>query len=163
MIYCFHMKKYIIQLSATERERLHAVTRKGKYGARVIRRARVLLGSDAGVSDATIAAVEQVASSTVQRIRERYHDSGLDRALFDAPRPGTPRALDDQQEAHLVAIACSDPPEGHTHWTIELLKERMIADGITDRVAVGTIHARLAERGLKPWREKNVVHPRHHA
>ena len=158
-----HMKKYIIKLSVSERERLHAITRKGNHGARVIKRARILLESNAGVPDGTIAAAEQVAESTVQRIRERCHDHGLDRALFDAPRSGTPRALDDEQEAHLVAIACSHPPEGYTHWTIELLRKRMITDKVTDRVAAGTIHARLTQRGIKPWREKNVVHPRTHA
>ena len=163
MIYCFHMKKYIIKLSDKERERLRTVIRKGKYGARVIRRARVLLASDAGASDATIAAAEQVVSSTVQRIRERYHDDGLDRALFDAPRPGTPRALDDEQEARLVAIACSDPPEGRIRWTIELLREKLMRDQVVDSVSVGTIHARLTQRGIKPWREKNVVYSQTHA
>lgn len=163
MIYYFHMKKYIIKLSDSERKRLQMITRKGSHGARVIRRARILLASNAGVADAIIAAAVEVAVSTVQRIRERYHDNGLDRALHDAPRPGTPRVLSDKQEAYLVALACSDAPQGRIHWTIELLRERMIADGVTDRVAVGTIHARLTERNIKPWREKNVGNPDHHA
>lgn len=156
------MKKYIIKLSDNERKRLQAITRKGNHGARVIRRARILLASNAGIADVIIATAMEVVVSTVQRIRERYHDGGLDRALHDASRPGTPRALSDKQEAHLVALACSNAPQRRIHWTIELLRERMIADGVTNRMAVGTIHARLTERSIKPWREKNVGNPDHH-
>jgi transposase len=157
------MKKYIIKLSNSERNQLRNMTKKGTHGARVITRAHVLLESDVGVPDATIAEAHRVAISTVGRIRERYHDGGLHRAVYDAPRPGTPRVLDDYAEAHLVAIACSDPPEGHAHWTVELLRERLISDGTVTHIGIGTIHARLTERGLKPWREKNVVHPERNA
>ena len=151
------MKKYIIKLSARERKQLEEITRKGKHGARTIKQARVLLGADGGLDDDRIAQDVNLSSRTIQRIRERYGSGGLERAVYDAPRPGTPRALSDKAEAHLVAIACTDPPEGHTHWTVELLRERMISDGTVDSVAVGTIHARLTERGIKPWLEKNVV------
>jgi transposase len=157
------MKKYIIKLSAKERKRLADITRKGKHGARVIKRARVLLAADAGTGDEQIARDVDLNSRTIQRIRGRYKAGGFEQAVYDAPRPGTPRALSDEAEAHLVAIACTDPPEGHTHWTMELLRERMISDGTVDSVAVGTIHARLTERGIKPWREKNVVRAEAHA
>lgn len=159
MIYCFHMKQYIIELSPPERVTLASLLTKGKHRARVIMRARILLESDAGKTDGAIAAHEGTSTRTVQRIRERYHNGGLDRALYDAPRSGTPPVLDPKQEAHLVALACSDPPDGHRHWTIELLRDRLRADKIVHTISVGTIHARLTERGIKPWREKNVVHP----
>ena len=151
------MKQYIIELSRSERASIQSIIKKGKHYARTIIRARVLLASDAGKTDAVIAAREGISTRTAQRIRERYHDGGLDRALYDAPRPGTPPVLDTKQEAYLVALACSDAPEGHTHWTIELLRERFRKDR-KKTVSVGTIHARLTTRGIKPWREKNVVH-----
>lgn len=151
------MKKYIIKLSSEERGQLNTITKKGRHNAQVIKRARVLFESDTGDTDAVIANQERASTRTVQRIRKRYHEGGLGRALYDAPRPGTPPVLNDRQEAHLIAIACSNPPEGHTHWTMELLRERMINNKIVDRVSVGTIHARLTEQGVKPWREKNVV------
>lgn len=157
------MNKHIIKLSDSERERLEAIIRKGKHSARVITRARVLLKTNAEVSDTDIAAEAHIVASTVWRIRKRYHEGGLDRALYDAKRSGTPRALSDEQEARLAAIACTDAPEGHRHWTIELLRDRLIHDKIVDSVATGTIHARLIERGIKPWREKNVVRAEAHA
>jgi len=157
------MKKYIIKLSESERGQLQSITRKGKHGARVITRARVLLKSDAGMNDDAVARLVEASAKTVQRVRERYCEGGIMRALHDAPRPGAPRVLDDEQEAYLVATACSDPPEGHRHWTIELLREKLMADHIVDSLAVGTIHARLTQRGIKPWREKNVVRANAHA
>ena len=125
---------------------------------RVIKRAMILLKGDAGDADDDIAQAVKVSSRTVQRVRERYAEDGIERALYDAPRPGGTPRLDEKQEATLVAIACSAPPEGHTHWTIELLRAKLIDDSVVPSVSVGTIYARLAERGIKPWREKNVVH-----
>jgi len=98
--------------------------------------------------------------STVQRTREHDRAGGLNRALDDAPRPGQPPKLDDNAEAHLVAIACSDAPEGRDHWTLELLQERMIADKKVKTISTVAIWKHLKKRGIKPWREKNVVHSR---
>jgi hypothetical protein len=82
----------------------------------------------------------------------------MDRALYDAARPGQAPKLDTKAEAHLVAIACTDPPEGSDHWTLELLQERMISDGKVDSISTVAIWKHLSKRGIKPWREKNVVH-----
>jgi len=153
------MKQHTIHLTALQRKRLQVLTQSGEAKARVIKRALVLLKSDEGLPDSDIAAHLKVSVSTIERRRRFFCAEGLEWAVFDAMRPGVRPALNDQQEAYLVAIACSDPPEGRTHWTIELLRERLIKDTLVDSVSVGTIHARLTERGIKPWREKNVVHP----
>lgn len=152
------MKKYIVKLSRKERTQLQTITKKGKHGSRVIKRAMTLLKSDAEKEDKEIAHHIGISIRTVQRIRKRYVDNGIEHALYDAPRPGTPPRLNEKQEAILVATACSDPPQGHTYWTIELLREKLINDNVVRSVSVGTIHARLSERGIKPWREKNVVY-----
>ena len=155
------MKKYIIKLSDGERVQLQNITGKGTHNARVITRARIMVSSDAGLSDSLVALRVETTSKTVQRVRARYGEGGIERALYDAPRPGTPRTLNDTQEANLVAIACSDPPEGRKHWTIELLRTHLNASGI--KASIGTVHATLTERGVKPWREKNVVRGEHYA
>lgn len=160
MIYCFHMKKqYIIKLSKKERSILRSVIKKGTNNARTIHRARVLMASNGGAADAAIADQEDVHWTTVRNIRKRYHEGGLHRAISDAERSGHPRVLSDGQEAHLVAIACSDPPAGSAHWTLDLIRERLSADGIAHDISRSAIHARLTERGIQPWREKNVVYP----
>lgn len=155
--------KHTIQLSSGEQAHLHAIIKKGKHNARVINRARILLYSHNGVGKDAIAEGMGIGRSTVQRTRDNYRESGLDRALYDAPRPGQPKKLDDKAEAHLVALACSDPPEGSDHWTLELLQERMIGDGKVKTISTVALWKRLVNRGIKPWREKNVVYPNAYA
>lgn len=152
------MKQHTIQLSARERKTLRALSRRGSVNARVMKRAQMLLQSHRGLTDEAIAKVVDVSVSTVERTRKTYCAEDLQAALYDASRPGAEPVFDEKREAHLVAIACSTPPEEATRWTIELLRDRLIKDGVVDTVSVGTIHARLTERGIKPWLKKNVVH-----
>lgn len=152
-----YQQKHIITLSRRQKRQLHDITRKGKHNARVIRRAKILLKSDAGWKDEKIAQVVEVNIRTVGRVRTRFADGGLDRALSDAPRPGQPPKLNDTTEAHLVALACSEPPEGAHHWTLKLLQERLITDKKVDTISTVAIWKHLNQRGVKPWREKNVV------
>ena len=82
---------------------------------------------------------------------------GLDRALYDAPRTGQPRKLNDKGEAYLVALASSDPPEGRERWTLELLQKKMVEDKKVASISDVCILSYLSNRGIKPWREKNAV------
>jgi transposase len=157
------MNQYTIQLSRKKQEELQAIIRRGRHQARVITRARMLLLSHNGDGKDAIACHLEIGRSTVQRVRDRDREGGLERALYDAPRPGQAPKLDDNAEAHLVAIACSDSPEGRDHWTLELLQERMIADKKVDTISTVAIWKHLKKRGIKPWREKNVVHSEPHA
>ena len=154
--------KHKVDLAPKERELLRALTKKGKHHTRVIARAQILLKSDDGWIDADIAPVVGISIRTVESVRARYAEGGCDRALYDAPRPGQPPKLDDKAEAHLIALACSDAPEGRAHWTLELLRERMVTD---KKVSVSTVALwkRLTRKKIKPWREKNVVHSEGHA
>jgi|SRR3989344_9035005 len=151
--------KRAITLSSQERNQLKDITQKGKHSARVIKRARVLLKSGAGLTDKAIADQTDTTISTIERIRYRFFGGGLARALYDAPRTGQPEKLNAKAEAHLIAIACSDPPEGRSRWTLELLQKRIIKDKKVKTISTVAIWEHLRNRGIKPWLEKNVVHP----
>lgn len=156
--------KHIIQLSRKELAHIQSIIRRGKHNARVITRARILLLSHNSEGKDAIASRLGIGRSTVQRIRDQYREGGLDRALYDAPRPGQPPKITDEGEAHLVALATSSPPEGEEKWTLELLKERMIKDGKAPKeITTVAIWKRLDRREIKPWREKNVVYSKDHA
>lgn len=150
--------KHIITLSNQEKNQLKEITRKGKHSARVIKRAQVLLKSESGLTDDEIASQINVVLSTVERIRYRFSEGGIERALYDAPRSGQPEKLDAKAEAHLIAIACSDPPEGRDRWTLELLQKQIIKDKKVKTISTVAIWNHLRNRGIKPWLEKNVVH-----
>lgn len=152
--------KHIVKLSNQEYKQLQRITRSGKHNARVIKRAHILLKAHTGYIDNDIAEHAGVSKRTVERIRKNYIGGGLDRALYDAPRPGKPPIITPKVESHLVAVACTPPPEGAVRWTLELLRERLINDKVVTRISLNAIHEHLRNRGIKPWREKNVVHSR---
>ncbi len=161
MVYCVHM--HTVCLTAEERTQLRTMLRKGEGKARVLNRARIIIKLDQGGSDDRIAADTFVSTKTIGRIRERFTEGGLDRALYDLPRSGQPPIITAKVEAHLVAIACTTPPDGRAHWTLELLRTKLIDDKKVKHISTVAILKRLTKRGIKPWREKNVVHSESHA
>ena len=156
-------KKYIIRLSGRQRQALHDITARGNHPARVIKRAHALQKSAEGWTDAAVAEYIETSKRTVEHIRTRFAEGGLERALYDAKRSGQPKKLDEKAEAHLVALACSDAPEGRDHWTLELLQKRMIEDRQVKTISTVALWHRMRDHDLKPWREKNVVRPEDHA
>lgn len=149
-------KKYPVALLSPERDFLKRLLRKGKQTAWVTTRARVLLMSDKGTRDDVITMELEVSPKTVFNVRQRFYEGGLDRALYDAPRPGQPPKLNGHEEAKVVAIACTTPPEGRNRWTLDLLTTRI--RGEIKKIGRSTVHHVLLKNKLKPWREKNVVH-----
>ena len=133
------MRKEILKLTEKERQKLQELVRKGENKARVITRARLLLLSDQGWDDQKIADALQIGRATVERIRRRAVREGVEIALVDRPRPGSERKLNAQQEAQLVAIACSDPPPGRKRWTIRLLVEEVVKQGVVDSISFETV------------------------
>jgi transposase len=119
-------EKYIVNLSAEERGHLQELTRKGTVVARKATRAHILLHADEGATDEAIAHALHVGVSTVHRTRQRCVEEGVEAALQERPRPGARRKLDGKQEAYLVALACSDPPQGHACWTMRLLADTLV-------------------------------------
>ena len=111
-------KRYTIQLTEEERERLNRLIRGGKSAARIVTRARILLKIDEGWKAPQVAAALDLLEGTVYRVKRRYADEGLDGVLQDRVQANRFRKLDDKGEAHLIALACSEAPEGHDHWTL---------------------------------------------
>ena len=118
-------KKYIVDLTSEERQKLLELTRKGKQSVRKIRRARILLKADEGWKDREIMAALDTSSTTVERTRKRFVEDGLEKALNEDPRPGQRRKLDGRGEAHLIALACREAPPGHSHCTFVLLQSEL--------------------------------------
>jgi transposase len=147
------MKKHIITLSTRQRHYLEDITTKGQHNARVIKRAHMLLKSEAGITDQIIANHVNVSVRTIERVRARF-STNIERALFDAMRPGAPTRLTTTPEAHLIATACTDPPEDAEHWTLALLQNSIIAAGHVKRISTMTLWRHLSDRGIKPWLQK---------
>ncbi len=145
------MKKYVVDLNEQEEKRLEELTTKGKSGARKIRRARILLLANEGLIDEEIArALGAAAVTTVERIRKRFVEEGLEAALSERPRPGAARKLNGHQEAYLVALACSDPPEGKKRWSMQLLADRLVEVGVVDEISDETVRRALKKGTSNP-------------
>jgi transposase len=141
---------YRVHLTPTERQTLTARTRRGQAPVREVTRARVLLLADRGLRDPEIADVVALHPRTVQRLRRRCCEAGVDAALHDRPRPGAARTLDGTQEAHLVALACSDPPAGRTVWTMQLLANRLVELGVVGSISDETVRRTLKKTSSSP-------------
>jgi transposase len=137
------MKKHEVTLLPNEKKKLKAIVSSGQNKAAVIRRAHILLKTDEGKTDAEISAMLYVSEQTIRRTRLRYVTEGLQVALEDRPHPKPEPKLNEEQEAHLVAVTCSSPPAGHARWTLELLQERLIQDGIVAGIAPETVRLLL--------------------
>lgn len=128
-------KKYIVELTQEERDELNELTHKGKTSARKLNRARILLKADEGWKDEQIVAALDTAVTTVERIRKRFVEGGLEKALKDDPRPGARPKLDGRGEAYLIALTCSDPPDEHDHWALRLLAGKLVEAGVVDSIS----------------------------
>jgi hypothetical protein len=147
-------KKYKVALSSEIRAELEAIARKTSVGAAQVRRAKILLMADeahpdGGYSDWQIAEEVGLCERQVVRIRQRFVKSGVQPALVRATRrdAGTRRVLDGKAEAHLVTIACSTPPEGRDHWTLQMLCDELKRLQIVKSVCCETVRQTLKKTG----------------
>jgi len=143
-------KRYIVKLTDEERAELRALVRKGKVAARKLARANILLIADDGAVDTAIAKALHVHVATIERTRRRFVDGGVDWALEERPRPGAKRKLDIRQEAHLIALACSQPPEGRARWTLRLLADKLVELEIVEDVSHETVRQALKRGTSSP-------------
>lgn len=150
-------KQYVVRLSKRQRHQLYQLVSAGSGQALKLTRGRILLAADASnagpaLADATIAEALQVGRATVERVRTRFCREGLDAALnrrtqahHRAPR------LDGEAEAHLIALACSDPPAGRGRWSLRLLADRMVrleyVDGVSHECVRQTLKRGRSNRG----------------
>jgi transposase len=144
------MKKYRVTLTSEERESLTDLVRAAKASALVQVHARILLKADQaegepGWLDESIAEAFDVDVTTVERVRKRFVEQGLEAALRRKPQdhPSRPRKLDGAAEARLIALACSAPPEGRKSWTMRLLAEKLVELEVVDSIGEETVRSVL--------------------
>jgi transposase len=137
-----------LRLTSEERDYLQHYVRVGQRSARGIKRAHMLLQSDAGLAVSTISEQVGVSPATVYAIRHRYAAEGVEAALAEKPRSGQPRRLKLAQEAQLTVLACSAAPEGHARWTIRLLADKAVELGIVEHIAPETVRQFLKKTNL---------------
>ena len=139
-------KLYAVHLPDAERHQLEQMMHAGKQSARTLTRARILLKANEGWGDARIAEAVGSSGATVERVRKRYAIGGLDAAIKDKPQAGRPRALSSKQAAHLIAIACSSAPDGHEHWPLRLLGQKMVELGYVEGISPETVRQVLKKK-----------------
>jgi len=135
-------KKYLVTLTADEREQLNVIITAGTASAKKLAHARVLLKADQGENgpawvDEVIAEAVEVSTDTVARVRQRFVEQGLEAALVrkKQDRPSRERVLDGSAEARLLAVACSDPPDGRAAWTLTMLADKLVELEVVESVS----------------------------
>jgi putative transposase len=146
-----------VQLGKRDRKRIAEMLKKGRESARVLRRALILRQLDQGGTAPQVAGNVGVAPKTVRAIARRYAEEGLEPALYEKPRPGQPRVLDAGPSQRIIAMVCSQPPEGQARWSVRLIAQEAVKRKLVRQVGRETIRILLRDHDLKPWREKNVV------
>jgi transposase len=153
------MKEHIVNLTDEVRTELESLVRSGTRSVRDVRRAQILLKSDAGLTERAIAVHVGCSDRTVAEVRKRFCQGDRKRALFEAPRSGAPPKFSVAQRQQVVALACSNPPAGRARWTLELLSEKAAEHGFVDSVSKSEVSLWLHEHELKPWRKKVGAFP----
>ena len=149
------MSKHVtVQLTEEQRSRLLGLIHAGDAPARTQTRARILLHTDRSQGqahkDEAVAAACLCSKGTVGNIRRRFAAEGLDAALTDRPLPGAKPKITGEVEAHLVTLACSDPPQGEARWTLRRLADRLVALGLLESITPAAVHGRLKKTSLSP-------------
>jgi transposase len=158
-------KKYIVRLEPREREDLRKLVSKGKGAARKLTHARILLQADVseggpGWTDGQIAEALAVTTRTIEHVRQRCVEQGLEAALDRKKREHgpTPRILDGAKEAKLVAVCCSQPPPGRRRWTLHLLADRLVELRIVESISPDTVRRALEKKRAEAVAQADVVH-----
>ena len=143
--------KYKVELNEEQKQNLEKITSSGTYPARQIKRAQILLKSDTKVSWSyeQISDAFDVSEVTIAKVRKTFVEHGLEAALHrKKPDREYEHALDGEAEAHLIALACSEPPTGREHWSLRLLQKRFVKLGYIDSISHETIRRALKKKNL---------------
>ena len=160
------MKKYTVTLTKDEREALGALTSKGKHKSQKVLNALILLGCDEGEyqerrsTNEVMAQVLNISMRKIDRVKKRFVEEGLEVALNG--RKGSriyAKKADGDFEAHLVALSCSEPPEGFARWSLRLLADKVVELEYIDSISHETIRSILKKNEIKPWQRKGWVIP----
>jgi len=128
----------------------------GVEQVRVVLRALSLLQLAKGISAPRISSMIPLTPQAIRNVGHRYQEGGLEAALYEKQRPGAATVLDDSQKQRIIAMVCSDPPQGRARWTVRLVAQEAVKRKLVPRVGRETIRILLLSHDLKPWREKNV-------
>jgi transposase len=150
-------KRVAVRLSKQEQEDLRRLLQSGLQPVRTVLRALALRQLAEGQTVRQVAKNVALTPKTVWLTSRRFRQGGLERALYERPRPGKAAVLDAQQRQRIVALVCGPPPPGQARWTVRLLTEEVVKRELVPRVGRETIRVLLQSHELKPWREKNVV------
>lgn len=152
-------KRYRVTLTDPERTHLLTLIKKGTVSARQLSRAHTLLQADAGATDEAIATALHRGMATVARIRKRFVEEGLEAALAERARPGGRRKLDGKQEAFLIALACSPPPEGRQCWTMQILADKLVELRMVEAISDETVRRTLKKMSSSHGRRRAGAFP----
>lgn len=139
-----------VKLRPKEQELLKRLISKGSEKARKLTRCRILLLADEGKTDTQIIESLKVASNTIRTVRCRYVKEGLEYAINEQPRSGSPNKFTGRQKAKITAIACSQPPEGRSQWTLRLIADKVVELEIADSISHQTVKRILKKTNLSP-------------
>ncbi len=131
---------FIINLTKEDRVYLNRFISRGNASARSLTRARILLMADEGYCNKDIAGILRTTIPRVYRTRKRYCQEGLDSAINEKPRSGAPPKIDRTIESQVTLLACSDPPEGRSTWTLQLLADRLVELKMIDSISSMSVH-----------------------
>lgn len=137
-----------VKLKPKERKELKQLVNKGTEKARKITRCRILLLADEGKNDTQIIEALRIARNTIRTVRSRYVQEGLEAAINEQPRSGAPKKFTGRQKAKITAIACSEPPEGRSRWTLRLIADKVVELKIVDNISHQTVKRVLKKTNL---------------
>ena len=149
-----------IRLKAKDLAEVRSLLRGGVQQVRVVLRALALRQLAAGITAPQVAQSVPLTAKAIRELAHRYNRGGLDRALYDRQRPGASQILDASQKQRIVAMVCSQPPQGRARWTVRLVATEAVRRKLVPLVGRETVRVLLESHDLKPWREKNVVRSR---
>lgn len=148
-------RRLLVNLSEDEEKELRSLLRKGVSPARVLLRALALLQLSSGLTAQTVAHNLNLTAKSVRDIGWRYREGGLERAIYEKPRPGAASLLDTNQRRRILAMVSGMPPTGHTRWTVRLIAQEAVRRRLVPTVGRETIRMLLLSSDMKPWRQKS--------
>lgn len=150
-----HYRRLLVRLSEIEEKEIKALLRKGVSPARVLLRSLALLQLSEGLPAPRVAQNLKLTAKSVREIGWRYLQGGLDRALYEKPRPGAAALLGPNDQKRILAMVCEKPPEGHARWTVRLIAQEAVKRRLVPSVGRETIRLLLLNHDLRPWRQKS--------
>jgi len=145
-----------IDVPQKDQNELARLLSSGIQQVRVVLRALALLQLAKGASAPRIADMIPLTPQAIRKLGHRYEQGGMEAALYEKQRPGAATVLDASQKQRIIAMVCSDPPEGRARWTVRLVAQEAVKRKLAPRVGRETIRILLLSHDLKPWRAKNV-------